>query len=376
MITSPLRRGLIGAVVVASTAAVLPAAAAAAAPGWRIAHRTPAAEGNPASLHGITAVGPRNAWAVGDKFRPDTGPGVLIKHWNGTGWKELAVPSSVLPSGTPHLTHVAATSAKNVVAFGRARDTGFAVRWDGSRWSSKVFGAKVEIVDATAVPGSAQIWAVGRRCAAACKSVAYRFDGKAWRTMPGLGSKTFFGAISARTPKDVWAAVTISPKPSPLADRTGLARWDGKKWRVRTAPKSFNRKNAVVEFTDVVARGPKDIWATVGYRSPAVGRLPGAVLARWNGKSWKRFAVNSRDHLVELAVDGRGGFWLLDEGANPALVRFRDGKARQRLVIPRPKGSTVYAYGLVRIPGTKSLWAAGELNTRGDTLGVIWKHGS
>ena len=71
-------------------------------------------------LVGVAVVSPRDAWAVGSYV---SGPGVLkplalVLHWNGSSWRQVAVPHYG-PKGSPNvLTAVSASSSGNVIAVG------------------------------------------------------------------------------------------------------------------------------------------------------------------------------------------------------------------------------------------------------------------
>jgi hypothetical protein len=71
-------------------------------------------------LLGVAVVGPHDAWAVGSYVdSPHAGrPIALVLHWNGSSWRQVAVPHYG-PAGAPNvLTAVSASSSGNVIAVG------------------------------------------------------------------------------------------------------------------------------------------------------------------------------------------------------------------------------------------------------------------
>jgi hypothetical protein len=78
--------------------------------------------------------------------------------------------------------------------------------------------------------------------------------------------------------------------------------------------------------------------------------------------------------LVSIASDGNGGLWFSGFGTSPAgqwaVHRSAAGAwSSTRLT----SGSTVYDVAL--IPGTRSLWGAGDLAAAPGSDAAIWGHG-
>jgi len=71
------------------------------------------------TLNGVAAVSPRDAWAVGSYTDGPSGkPQALLLHWNGTSWRQVALPHFG-PKGEPNvLNSVSAASAVNVIVAG------------------------------------------------------------------------------------------------------------------------------------------------------------------------------------------------------------------------------------------------------------------
>ena len=69
---------------------------------------------------GVAVISPRDAWAVGSYVSSPSvrKPLALVLHWNGSSWRQVAVPHYG-PKGSPNvLTAVSASSSGNVIAVG------------------------------------------------------------------------------------------------------------------------------------------------------------------------------------------------------------------------------------------------------------------
>ncbi len=129
----------------------------------------------------------------------------------------------------------------------------------------------------------------------------------------------------------------------------------------------------------VAAVGPDNIW----WAYQVTGAEPSATgLLHWYGGHWHAIklpvAVAGVDAITQ---DGHGGAWLVaDAGtafSNLAqyLYHYNHGKWSRQLV-PSPRRYNNSLFGMAWIPGTTSVWAAGEgdLNSGTGTVGVILRY--
>lgn len=91
-------------------------------------------------LHGVSAVGPNDVWAVGSYNLPNL-TSTLIEHWNGTRWSIVSSPNPINPINI--LNSVVTISQNNVWATGddtnspapSAEYTPLVEHWNGTAWS-------------------------------------------------------------------------------------------------------------------------------------------------------------------------------------------------------------------------------------------------
>jgi hypothetical protein len=133
------------------------------------------------------------------------------------------------------------------------------------------------------------------------------------------------------------------------------------------------------QISNVFARGAKDVWATLTLRDQAQGGTPaGSLLVHWNGRVWTQVRLSLRkDTLFDLTPDGNGGLWLLSfvSPTRTDILHYSKGKITRQKA-PATQGTTGDPQSLALIPGTRSLWAAGDLVHRHDTVAAIYKFGS
>jgi hypothetical protein len=72
-------------------------------------------------LHGVSAISPRSAWAVGFVFSRD-GMNMLLEHWDGTAWTMRRPPTNPNPGTRRSLWAVTAAPGQNLLAVGATDD--------------------------------------------------------------------------------------------------------------------------------------------------------------------------------------------------------------------------------------------------------------
>jgi hypothetical protein len=155
----------------ASVSAPRPASAPA---GWRMV--TTDHYGSPSNASGYSAVvapGQHDAWVLGGT-NPGEASGPAAQHWNGHRWQALALPGGL----GSFISGASASSTGNVWAI--SSFGGYALRWDGTRWSvARSWRQGAEATSITAV-SPADVWLFGAPGHGGQGTGTWHFDGRSW----------------------------------------------------------------------------------------------------------------------------------------------------------------------------------------------------
>ncbi|MFD0689588.1 hypothetical protein [Actinomadura fibrosa] len=241
---------------------------------------SPAISARNAALHGVAAVGPADAWAVGTDGRR-----ALVEHWDGTAWSRVAVPEEGAPFSS-RLAAVSARSATDVWAVGTHSndapqpDSLYALHYDGSAWSvvpmaqtgSQTNSDSPVATGAVAVAAN-DVWAVGYRSGFGTPvTLTEHWDGSRWTIVPSpydhlppsansIASGSL-AAVTARSSHEVWAggsSFTFTDGDPAGVYHALLIRWDGTRWTEEPAP-TTGTYNAVQGISTTLGGGV--VWAT------------------------------------------------------------------------------------------------------------------
>lgn len=259
-----------------------------------------------AELTGATAVGPGNAWAVGDVSDLwSLASQTLAYHWTGQAWSRTTTPDPAGATGSNRLLAVAARTGSDVWAVGYSGypGTSLVAHWTGTAWST-VAAPNIGALQAVAVDPST-VWAAGT-------GAVQRFDGTRWSALPALpvtsGASLFLHALT-KNAAGLWAIGTTS---TPLNDgfvgHSYAAVFNGTGWTtvpvagdglnsaatVGTSVLATDSNSGVFRLTssgatqdvtpapgtvypDAVATDPAgNAWA-VGFASGGTGQLPSII---------------------------------------------------------------------------------------------------
>jgi hypothetical protein len=282
----------VGLAVVMLSAGAVPAVAA-SAPSWRTSYISKDTGYDDFVLDSVTAVGKKDAWAVGWRNGPGTSGAIL--HWNGSKWNEVTIPGS--PGSLPV---VGGSSPSNVWVLGFTTHGATAAwHWNGKAWTSVSTGYRASGV---AVISANDAWAVGGDESG--KGTGLHWNGKTWRAVP-MPLTAY--RVSAVSKNDVWA-VGENTNNQPYA-----AHWNGKKWTAAKLPKVTAPKGSTgfANFTDVTAVSKNNVWAAGRFYYIAPGK-PGhnrTLLMHWNGKKWSLVIGTHETYALNITSDGAGGIW-------------------------------------------------------------------
>jgi hypothetical protein len=356
----------------------LASANAASSPGWRISKVLPVSS----DLDSVAATAAGDAWAAGFSCgNPCGDSSLLVDRWNGTAWRRISAPSDV-PASIGSAV-VAASSASNAWVF--AGISGSAGHTDVLHWTGHAWGSTTQFPDLSAIttavaPSPTDAWAFGQ-ITFPFSPYAAHYDGTSWVQVPFPINPARASASSA---SDVWVigetVVTSGP------GQVTIEHWDGQSWQEVALPPVTLPAGDSLQPADILAITPDNVWAdafVMAGQGEMVRVAPGTVLLHWNGTVWSQVTVPYPTYQPNsLAQDGHGGLWLsvdgdASENYNPYLVHDVNGHWH-RIAVPAVAGDTTQLGRLSWIPGTHSVWAAGNAiqTTSGTSQGIILKNGN
>ena len=223
------------------------------------------------TVNSMAVVSATDIWAVGTASTSSGNGGPHVEHWDGSTW------SSVVFGSSAFLTSVTAvkgdsTSVWAVGSFAGA--TAMAAHWTGSGWSVITLGVG-ELFAVTAVSAN-NIWAVGTTGGPSPLALIEHYDGTTWSSVSGTNLPSSLGSLSAASASDIWAVGGSSGR---LRTGSTIAHFDGVAWSGVASSLASDSLTSVTDYSSTSA------WA-VGGRSlyPGVGSQ--ALIEHWDGKSW------------------------------------------------------------------------------------------
>jgi len=229
------------------------------------------------ALWAITATSATNAWAVGNYYSFTARRyQALIEHWDGTSWQ--IQPSANVGTLPDYLTGVAASSATNAWAVGRAfdgtLDQTVIEHWNGTSWqvqSSPDVASVDNELDAVSAVSSTTAWAVGRISPTSsgknAQTLIERWNGTAWKiqSSPDPGTDDFLSGVAAVSATRAWAIGTDTP-------HSLVESWNGSSWKV--VPSASPGGGGGTQLLGVAAASPSSVWSVGWYETNSPGPQP------------------------------------------------------------------------------------------------------
>lgn len=369
------------AAIAASAAAVTilasggQAGAAAPHPGWRIVATVGATSHNERP-EALTATGPKDAFSAWTCNSCSTFNRNLdfVLHWDGRRWRSIGLP---VPLTYPRfVTSVSASSASNLWA---VTDQGRVGIWNGRRWTVKVPPAWVlratregdpDGQAAVLAPGNAWVFSGG---AISEPTLAAHFVRGAWRKA-WLPVAPY--AVSQVSSRDLWVLGDTRKSLTTGKPVIAVAHWNGSAWHALALPKVRVPSGGGTGYS-LAAVAPRDIWLAREVGN-SLGHTVSTALLHWTGR-WRVIKVPFSTYSFEsVSQDGHGGVWMLADRVLPSFHQdlYHYGSGRWvRQVVPARAGVPVSATTLTWIPGTRSLWAIGDLRNGSGSTGAILRDG-
>ncbi|WP_435251732.1 hypothetical protein [Streptomyces tendae] len=338
--------------VLALTAVTVPAATAHAGARWSAADLTGVGH---AALTGVTRVDGDTTWTYGVKVRqegkvqPRT-PLLLAREDDERSWREIPMPA--FADRANQISSIDAVSQEDAWAVGlyeESRGAFLTQHWDGTEW---------RVVDAPAPEGirlagaglldvsartSDDVWAVGWLIVVDsevpnpdkpggtiqethAEAMLQHWDGEAWHLVPVPDATSLWTySVTALADDDVWVSGYTED------DRPAMLHYDGSSWS--RVPVPYDGING--ELTDLEARGPNDVWAAG--RKLVDDEDPGhALLAHWDGRSWKQVPTPADAGRVNDLTLAPAGVAVAGEqpDGTPYVMRLRHGRWSRPSVPP------------------------------------------
>ena len=256
-------------------------------------------------LVGISAVSPKDMWAVGNSQSQVTGRDQnLAEHWDGTAW--TVVPTPQPGADSSDLNAVAAIASNDAWAVGFYKSSGQpqgeALHWNGASWNATVVPSETTatVFNSVYAVATNDVWVVGTtdNGSGVHQPLAMHWNGS-WTvyTVPaqGLGDNELFGVGGSGT-NSVWAVgysrdAPTGPRKSLIQHFTG-----GPTWAYDPSP------NFSTDTLISVAAASESNAVAVGY---AIGSNGGPIGIWYSGT----------DHL-----DGTPATWQLTGISEPSVV--------------------------------------------------------
>jgi hypothetical protein len=298
------------------------------------------------SMSRIVALDRDDVWVFGQSEPIDAEcedhAGPVAQHWDGSKWRTARLPGRIYGN----ISTAGASSADDVWAF-TINDIGtfYALHFDGTRWKD----TRRSDVPSGMVLGRHHVWGFGTR--------TWLWDGYAWRPRKRVRAIPYEFSVVSGT--DAW----------------GITRWDtlshfdGSSWKKVALGKAIpaDTGNWRHELSGVLGVSEKDVWV-FGQRTEDNVANGGdhPLAAHFDGRAWSPVALPNLPgwHLGRAASDGAGGIRVIadppgDDSWTSILSRSATGA--WSVGTPRSGGKTAELEDLVRIPGTKEMWAAGSV---------------
>jgi hypothetical protein len=325
------------------------------------------------TVNDLSAVGDE-LWAVGQDRFP--GPALIAHTAGGQPWQLVSYSSS---SEVHHTTlrGVHATTSGDVWAVGSVGlpERTHIIHGDGTTWQQveSPDGADGESLADVAAWGRDDAFAVGSRHPsppspladlAGWDTLAVRWDGARWATVPGPGQGLLSG-VCAVGPGAYWAVGTTR-----IATRAGnfalVAHYADEHWQAGSeVPGSLS---------GVAATGPDDVWAVGRDQDPS--HPPGPLILHYDGHTWAPAdapVVDGNAWLEAVACAGRDNIWAVggkerDDGLSGPFILHFDGSAWAAVEPPQFAASTGKLEAVTVLPG-EAVWAAGRASPLGVATG-------
>src|SRR5215467_2776206 len=325
--------------------------------------------------NGAAAVPLCRAEAMGG-YPSGTGEQTRTERPNRFSWQKVSSPSPGLNYN--FLSGAAATSASNAwavgsYASGTGRNRTLIERWNGKTWKqvpSPNPGAGVRRLTSVAAISATSAWAVGfySSGAAADRTLIARWNGKTWKQVPSPNPGTARNSLSGVAVTSATNAWAVGGYSNGSTHRTLIVHWNGKVWKQVPSPNSGSGNN---EWSGVAATSAANAWAVGSYDSG-----DRTLIAHWNGTSWTKVPSpnpgSSGSGLSGVAATSTANAWAVGSyfsgtGVSRTLIAHWNGTSWTKVPSPNP-GSSGSGLSAVAATSAADAWALGTSGNKTLTL--------
>jgi hypothetical protein len=299
---------------------------------WHIVASVNTSQGG---LTAISAISRTDIWALGGQFM----------HWDGTTW---SVMPGVYPAGVRFagIAGIAAIASNDVWAVGSQMPgqddqlpfEPLVEHWNGASWqivsnpplpSSTNLHNGGYLTAVTRIPGTNQLWAVGRWQEAVSMNrgqpLIERWDGTAWHIVPSPALPTGamlggWAGVVALSATNAWVVGSFEVK-NPMDDHPLIAHWDGTRWQnVVASPDVYGTLDSVAAAGANDVRAAGTLMTGPGASSGNGQRVP--LIEQWNGTAWQSALTpelppnGAISGSLSIATDGSGNYWAVGSYLN------------------------------------------------------------
>lgn len=322
-------------------------------------------------LNSVTAFSEHDVWAVGQSqfsASPTSSSVPLVEHWDGKNWRVIPTLPSGLIGAFVAVTTIPGTHELWAVGSQHINNPGtegLIALWNGNRWknisSPAVNAASFSGVVALSATNA---WAVGasrRNNQAPYTAAIEHWNGRTWSQVlvpvPSDSPYSILSSITAFSATDVWAVGSYGIG---FDGYTLIEHWNGRQWEMVSAPNP-GPDNHLVSVTTIPHTN--HLWAT-GYWTG--GLAAKSFLEYWNGKVWSvvpTVPVGITYQFSGVVALSAKSAWMVGSysrgpGGN-TLTEYWNGTTWK--LVASPNAAAISSLnGLVRVPGSATLWAVGS----------------
>ena len=271
---------------------------------WRIVPTPNPAGSTDTFLNGVTCSSRRACTAVGSAIAGKiTVP--LAERWNGSKWSIMKTPRPPL-AASGVLAGVSCPTSRECIAVGSEFNSslvasGFAERWNGSRWTlaGKFRLGANAFLESVSCSSATRCTAVGAyENKTTTFPLAERWTAGRWSRQAAPGTGTLAGVSCPRSSY----CVAVGTQPNGQAGQSAVLamRWNGRKWKTQSAPEPLG---STLGYLLGVSCPAVSSCEAVGW---AFLTTTVTVADHWNGTSW---TLEQTPALTGTLVAQFNGVW-------------------------------------------------------------------